>query len=144
MYENIRKAIAEHEAKTLAQFAQSLENKTAAELLNSWQFRDRMTPATLQAMKNTDPDTIPAAELLEKINKREQERKPRTRRNASKLSPSLSPASCRNRSAFRLSLLAPAHGGASHTLPSRQNSGAPSERRAAAAMIRNRRRLPPL
>ena len=70
MYENIRKAIAEHEAETLAQFAQSLENKTAAELLNSWQFRDRMTPATLQAMKNTDPDTIPAAELLEKINKK--------------------------------------------------------------------------
>ena len=70
MYENIKKAIAEHEAETLAQFAQSLENKTAAELLNSWQFRDRMTPATLQAMKNTDPDTIPPAELLEKINKK--------------------------------------------------------------------------
>lgn len=70
MYENIKKAIAEHEAETLAQFAQSLENKTAAELLNSWQFRHRMTPATLQAMKNTNPDTIPAAELLEKINKK--------------------------------------------------------------------------
>lgn len=69
-YKNIRKAIEEHEAETLAQFAQSLENKTASELLNSWQFRDRMTPATFQAMKNTDPDAIPSAELLEKIYKK--------------------------------------------------------------------------
>lgn len=74
MYENIKKAIAEHEAETLAQFAQSLENKTAAELLNSWQFRDRMTPATLQAMKNTDPRHDPRRQTPRKDQQKESKR----------------------------------------------------------------------
>ena len=36
MYENIKKAIAAHEAETLAKFNAEIETKTAAELLGSW------------------------------------------------------------------------------------------------------------
>ena len=49
MYENIKKAIAAHEAETLAKFNAEIETKTAAELLGSWYYRDQTTPKTLAA-----------------------------------------------------------------------------------------------
>lgn len=67
MYENIKKAIADHEAATLKKFGEELETKTAAELLNSWYYRDQTTPKTFAALKATNPDEKPAADILDRI-----------------------------------------------------------------------------
>ena len=48
MYENIRKAIAEHEAETLEKFATEIKTKTAADILESWYYKQYTTPATLR------------------------------------------------------------------------------------------------
>lgn len=67
MYENIKKAIATHEAETVAKFDAEIETKTAAEILKSWYFRDQATAKTLEALKATAPDEKPAAEILDRI-----------------------------------------------------------------------------
>lgn len=67
MYENIKKAIATHEEKTLADFRAELEKKTAGELVGSWYYRQYMTPKTFEAVKALAPDEYPAAGILEKI-----------------------------------------------------------------------------
>ena len=67
MYENIKKAIAAHEAKTLAKFNAEIETKTAAELLGSWYYREQTTPKTFEALKATNPDEKPAADILDRI-----------------------------------------------------------------------------
>lgn len=67
MYENIRKAIAAHEAETLAKFNAEIETKTAAELLGSGYYQDLTTPKILKALKATGPDERPAADILDRI-----------------------------------------------------------------------------
>lgn len=67
MYENIRKAIADHEAETLDKFNREVETKTAAEILESWYLKQYTTPKTFEAIKNTAPEEKPAAEILAKM-----------------------------------------------------------------------------
>lgn len=64
---NIRKAITDHEAETLATFADNLESKTAGEILASWYLKQYTTPKTLEAIKNTAPEKKPAADILAKM-----------------------------------------------------------------------------
>jgi hypothetical protein len=67
MYENIKKAVMDYEAESVAKFNAAIENKTAGELLAVWGWRDMMTPKTFEAIQASEPDEKPAPELLEKI-----------------------------------------------------------------------------
>lgn len=70
MFENIKKAVAEHEAQTVAKFAEEIQSKTAGDLLGSWYYREQMTPGTLEAMKQADQNKPAPADLLQKMTKR--------------------------------------------------------------------------
>lgn len=70
MYENIKKAIADHESETLKKFSNEIRTQTAKQLLDSWYYRDYMTPATFEAMKQTEPTETAPAELLAKMEKK--------------------------------------------------------------------------
>lgn len=67
MYENIKKAIAQHERETLDKFNAEIETKTAGELIASWYYREQMTPQIMAALKQSNPDEKPSADLLERI-----------------------------------------------------------------------------
>lgn len=67
MYENIKKAIAAHEKKTLAEFNEKIETMTAEEILDSWYYREQATPKVFEALKATAPEEKPAADIIKKI-----------------------------------------------------------------------------
>lgn len=70
MYENIKKAIADHESETIKKFSNEIRTQTAKQLLDSWYYRDYMTPATFEAMKQAEPTETAPAELLAKMEKK--------------------------------------------------------------------------
>lgn len=72
MFENIKKAIAEHESQTVAHFAEEIKRKTVGELIGIWYwyYRDYITPATLEAMKQAEPSEKAPADLLQKMTAR--------------------------------------------------------------------------
>lgn len=63
----IKEAVNKYEAETLATFADNLESKTAAEILESWYLKQYTTPKTLEALQNCKPNEKPAAEILAKM-----------------------------------------------------------------------------
>lgn len=67
MYENIRKAITTHEAETLEKFAAEIQTKTAADILESWYYKQYTTPATLRAIQEAEQGEPLAAAIIEKM-----------------------------------------------------------------------------
>lgn len=64
-FENLWKAAREHEAEKVAHFEAELKDTTAAELLNSWFYREQMTPGVFDQMKKAEQDA-PAPEDLQR------------------------------------------------------------------------------
>lgn len=86
MYENIRKAIAEHEAETLEKFATEIKTKTAADILESWYYKQYTTPATLRAIQEAEQGEPLAAVLIEKMTaKKAREEKKNTQKRLEKI-----------------------------------------------------------
>ena len=67
MYENIRKAITEHKAETLAKFTADIEKKTAADILSSWYYKQYTTPATLRAIQEAEQGETLDPVIIEKM-----------------------------------------------------------------------------
>ena len=67
MFENIKKEIAEHEAKSIQEFGLLASRKTAGEILNSWYYKQYLTGKTLAALKRTSSDARPDADTLDRI-----------------------------------------------------------------------------
>ena len=86
MYENIRKAIAEHEAETLKKFATEIKTKTAADVLESWYYKQYTTPATLRAIQEAEQGEPLSAVLIEKMTaKKAREEKKNTQKRLEKI-----------------------------------------------------------
>ena len=86
MYENIRKAIAEHEAETLKEFATEIKTKTAADILESWYYKQYTTPATLRAIQEAEQGEPLATVLIEKMTaKKAREEKKNTQKRLEKI-----------------------------------------------------------
>lgn len=67
MYENIKAAIASHEAEMNAEFSALLSGKTCGDILNSWYLRERTTPKAFDALKKAAPDSIPEEWIIKKM-----------------------------------------------------------------------------
>ena len=67
MYENIKRAIADHEAEMNAEFSALLSGKTCGDILNSWYLRESTTPKALDALKKAAPDSIPEEWIIKKM-----------------------------------------------------------------------------
>ncbi|MBQ1789284.1 MAG: hypothetical protein II008_03830 [Oscillospiraceae bacterium] len=67
MFENIKKEIAAHEAKSIQEFGLLASRKTAGEILNSWYYKQYLTDKTLAALKRTSSDARPDADTLDRI-----------------------------------------------------------------------------
>jgi len=67
MFENIKKEIAAHEAKTVQEFGLLASRKTAGEILNSWYYKQYLTDKTLAALKRTSSEARPDADTLNRI-----------------------------------------------------------------------------
>ena len=67
MYENIKKAIAAYEAETLEKFTNEIKNKTAADILSSWYYKEYTTPTTLKEIQEAEQGEPLAAALLDKL-----------------------------------------------------------------------------
>lgn len=86
MYENIKKAIAAHEAETLEKFATEIKTKTAADILKSWYYKQYTTPATLRAIQEAEQGAPLADVLIEKMTaKKAREEKKNTQKRIEKI-----------------------------------------------------------
>jgi len=70
MMKNIKRAIKAHEVESNRKFAADLEGKTASQLLESWYYRDNMTPKVFEAVKALDPNATPEGWIIEKMEKK--------------------------------------------------------------------------
>lgn len=86
MYENIKKAIAAHEAETLEKFATEIKTKTAADILESWYYKQYTTPATLRAIQEAEQGEPLADVLIKKMTaKKAREEKKNTQKRIEKI-----------------------------------------------------------
>ena len=70
MFENLRNAIDAHYNTKGEEFCEKLARVTVREALNSWYFRDMMTPAAHEAAKTLNPDDILPESITAKMVKR--------------------------------------------------------------------------
>ena len=67
MYNNLKKAVKEHEQKQIEKFVADLKKMTVGEVLGSWYFKAYATPKVLESLKEAEQGEPVPAPIVEKM-----------------------------------------------------------------------------
>lgn len=70
MYTELRKKVNAHFDSSAEKFAQDIETLTNKTVLDSWYYRDRLTAAAMEEVKNSDPGAVISETVKKKMLKR--------------------------------------------------------------------------